>query len=280
WIWTRKAGGADIDTVKDITIDSQGNIYSVGTFKLTASFGTETISSNGGLDIFVAGMDTNGEWLWVERAGSSQDDVATCISNDNNGNVYLAGHFYNGITFGTYNLSNNGNLDIFIAKLNPDGEAQWAISAGDDNYSLAEDISLDSDSNVFVTGSFWGTLPLGDITLFCNGVSDIYVAKMSQSPVNIEDVGTETSPTLILSDVWPNPLYKDKTGNINCTTNINNNGILSLYNVRGQLLIQQQVYAGTDQVELNCSGLTSGIYFLHLSCGTNDACAKLVVIDN
>ena len=53
-IWAKSAGGTDYDMGEGISTDADGNCYVTGCFAGTATFGTNQLISNGGLDIFIS----------------------------------------------------------------------------------------------------------------------------------------------------------------------------------------------------------------------------------
>ena len=59
WQWVTQAGGIDVDFGQDITIDNAGNTYVTGCFRQTATFGAYSITSSGGVDIFVAKLNSS-----------------------------------------------------------------------------------------------------------------------------------------------------------------------------------------------------------------------------
>ncbi|HRU48088.1 MAG TPA: SBBP repeat-containing protein, partial [Candidatus Syntrophosphaera sp.] len=66
WLWAKKAGGTGSDWGYGIAVDTSGNSYVTGYFKGTATFGSTNLTSNGGYDIFVAKLDSSGNWLWAK----------------------------------------------------------------------------------------------------------------------------------------------------------------------------------------------------------------------
>ncbi len=178
WLWVVQAGGSSHDFSKGISTDADGNIYVTGFFYGTASFGSFTLTSSGYEDVFIAKLDTNGNWLWAEKAGGSNWDQGFGISTDTVGNVYIIGWFIDIATFGSFTLTSSGVNDIFVAKMDTNGNWLWVEKAGASDIDIGYGISNDSDGNSFVTGNFHGTASFGSFTLTSSGYEDIFVAKL------------------------------------------------------------------------------------------------------
>lgn len=69
FLWAKNAGGIDADIGKAIAVDGLGNSYITGYFFQTANFGGIQLQSYGESDIFIAMIDTHGNFLWAKRAG-------------------------------------------------------------------------------------------------------------------------------------------------------------------------------------------------------------------
>ncbi len=61
------------------------------------------------------------QWQWVKKAGGSGTDNGRSISVDGNGNLYVTGQFTGTATFGTTTLTSSGSNDVYVAKLDIDG---------------------------------------------------------------------------------------------------------------------------------------------------------------
>ena len=182
WLWAEKAGGSCEDFGNGISTDANGNVYVIGDFHETAIFGSFNLTSNGTKDIFVAKMNSNGQWLWAENAGGSHADFGNGISTDADGNVYVTGYFYSSTaSFGPFNLTSNGELDIFVAKMDSNGNWLWAENAGGSYMDFGNGISTDADGNVYVTGYFGGIASFGPFNLTSNGDHDIFLAKIDSN---------------------------------------------------------------------------------------------------
>lgn len=133
-------GGLRSDQAFDIAVDNSGNIYVTGGSDVDGqSFDYATIKySSGGVE------------LWVAKYNGHDDriDIASAISLDDAGNVYVTGHsraIEGGIE----------HVDYLTIKYNSDGIEQWVArydGPADRGFDAAESIVVDNDGNVYVTG--------------------------------------------------------------------------------------------------------------------------------
>jgi len=181
WIWANQAMGTYSNYGNDIAVDANGNSYVTGYFWGNATFGTTTLTSSGQYDIFVAKMDSNGNWLWAKQAGGISEDNGRSIAVDANGNSYVTGRFASSATFGATTLTSSGQYDIFVAKMDINGNWLWAKQAGGTSYDYGLGIAVDANGNSYVTGYFKSTATFGTTTLTSSGYEDIFVAKLNSS---------------------------------------------------------------------------------------------------
>ena len=182
WLWAEKAGGNLYDEIESISIDLEGNVYTIGNFSGTANFDPIQISNNGAnYDFFVAKMNSDGNWLWVQSAGGNNTDSGFGICTDATGNSYVAGRFEDTANFGLFNLISNGGDDVFIANLDSAGNWIWVESAGGNSTDIAQAISLDTNGNTYVTGYFTDEINFGSFNVISNGgEKDVFVAKLEK----------------------------------------------------------------------------------------------------
>ncbi len=184
WLWARSGGSSSIERGYDVAVDDSGNAYVTGVFLVSITFGTTTLTSQGEWDVYVLKLDTNGDWQWAVRGGSSSADGAWGISLDNSGNPYITGVFTDFSTFGTTTLTSQGIRDVFAAKLDVDGDWQWAISAGGADWDEGYAVAVDSSGYVYSTGYFDVSAAFGTTTLTSEGEYDVFIAKLSHEGVN------------------------------------------------------------------------------------------------
>ena len=181
WLWAKQAGGTSEEAGYSIAVDVNGNSYVTGYFEESATFGTTTLTSSGEWDIFIAKLDSNGNWLWAKQAGGADWDEGFGIAVDANGNCYVTGYFGSSATFGTITLTSSGYSDIFISKLDSNGNWLWAKQAGGTSEDFGYSIAVDTNGNSYVTGYFEYSANFGTTTLTTSEYADIFVAKLGSN---------------------------------------------------------------------------------------------------
>ncbi len=195
WLWAAQAGGTDLDRGSGIALDGAGNIYLIGEFRGSASFGSLTITSSGNLDTFIAKLDANCNWLWARRAGGASDDLGYRVAVDGLGSTYVTGSFQLSASFGSFTLTAAGNRDIYAAKLDADGNWLWAVRAGGSGYDEGTGICLDSAGSAFITGFCTGSASFGPWIIAASAATDVFAAKLDSGGnwlwvVNVGGPGT------------------------------------------------------------------------------------------
>ncbi len=94
--WAKGTGGTVIDFGSSIAVDGSGKSYVTGYFYGTGTFGAgesneTTLTSAGGIDVFVAKYDNSGALIWAKSAGGNLNDEAQGIAVDGSGNCYVTG---------------------------------------------------------------------------------------------------------------------------------------------------------------------------------------------
>jgi PKD repeat protein len=180
WLWAIREGSNYDINGKDIAVDNIGNIYVTGDFTRTAYFGDITLISNGDnySDLFVAKLDNSGSWLWAVKAGGSDVITSSCIDVDISGNCYVTGNYSSSPSFGTISLDGGISRDIFITKLDTNGNWEWAKKAGGTGHDYGYGVTIDSMGNVYLTGMFLLNAYFGTILLNSNGNYDIFLGML------------------------------------------------------------------------------------------------------
>ncbi len=197
-----------------VTIDTAGHIVVVGTTTAdTLTFGSYTItrpqsSLSGSYMGFIVKYSPTGTVLMASIVSSNTRPFA--VDNDLDGNLYIAGSYFNAPTLGTFTLPNATLGDVFIAKYNPAGIVQWVTTGGSAGYDLLTDMVVNNNGEAFILGKYNGTMTIGGNTLPNSGLN-MFLAKISSSG-SLQWISSPTPSTSMV--VAPNHLASDPIGNL------------------------------------------------------------------
>ena len=190
FVWAKGFGDVSGDFGFSVKVDASGNVYTTGSFSGLIVFNTGSgnflLNSSGGTDVFVVKFNASGVFTWAKKLGGSGGDIGYSMALDVAGNVYTTGYFSGTADFDpgttTNNLISAGGTDLFISKLDVDGNFVFAKRIGGAGNDEGNAITLDVSGNIYSTGSFSGTVDFnpGAITydLTSAGSGDIFILKL------------------------------------------------------------------------------------------------------
>jgi hypothetical protein len=190
-IWALGVGGEGPDYATGISTDATGNIHVVGAFNEVVDFdpgpGVSALTSVGEYDMFLAEFSPDGALLQAQGIGSTGYDEPKCVAVGALGNVYVLSYFSGTIDVdpgvGVISFTAEGALDMLLQKFDDQGTLLWAQVTGSDGADLGLSMALDEEENVWITGSFEGTIDMdplaGEFPLTSAGAWDIFVTKRS-----------------------------------------------------------------------------------------------------
>lgn len=121
---------------------------------------------------------TGPAFQWAVTAGGLDNETVAGVATDAAGNAYVTGSFSNSMTLGAAVLISAGGTDIFVAKYNPNGLLLWVQQFGGTGNEVARGITANPAGDVFIVGSFEGTVSFGSVPLTSAGGSDAFVARL------------------------------------------------------------------------------------------------------
>lgn len=131
------------------------------------------------------------ELNWADKFGGPKEDYGNSIAVDDSGNVYTAGTFKGEHSFyiGTRQFKFTALYkDIFLLKHDKAGNLLWAKHLKGNRISEVNSISYDKSGNIFITGSFEGTVifesgnpsvSISSYLYFGSYSTDIFIAKIN-----------------------------------------------------------------------------------------------------
>ena len=100
---------------------------------------------------------------WKGQFGGSAFDNITAVVSDASGNIYVTGSFYDQMSLNSATYTSTGIREAFVAKISNTGSLVWLtqIPASANNQTYSNDICMDANGNLFVTGYYTGAITVG-----------------------------------------------------------------------------------------------------------------------
>lgn len=266
-----------------MVLAKDGNLLAGGQFGGTVDFdpgaGNFSKTSAGKKDAFIFKLDTAGNFVWVERWGSINDDIITSIAIDPTGNIYTTGHFANTVDFdpgaGVFNLASVGNFDVFIHKSDANANFIWAKQMGGTSADYGNSITVDNAGKVYTTGQFNNTADFdpgaGVSNLTSAGAGDIFISKLDSNglfkyALRKGDVLTDNA-YVIRTDAAKNVYI---LGIFNGTVDFNPGGVPKVFSA----------FSGSDGFLLKLDGAGKYIWLQQYSASVTENCSSFIFDQN
>ena len=181
--WVNRIYGALDDKILTSARGTGSTVYAGGFFEGTPTWNGQQLTSAGGRDGFLTRMNTFTGVIDLTKqyGGPGRDEVAGMIAVS--GGLIMTGSFDDTIDFGgtATPLTSSAGLDMYIAKLDNNGNGIWAVRYGGAGDEREIRVAVDAAGDLYLTGSFQQDLVLGTTTLTSNGGFDVFIAKLSGS---------------------------------------------------------------------------------------------------
>ena len=160
------------------------SVVVAGFFRGSVTLGNDTITSQGSDDILLARLNAGGEVLWARGFGDGSSQVASAMTVDESGAIWVAGTFDGTIDFEQTHTS-IGRSDIWLAKLSSDGDVEASARFGTGGAHTIGEV-IPHAGGVLVVGSFTGTTTFGGDPLSSTSdggpsVEDIFVVSLDEN---------------------------------------------------------------------------------------------------
>lgn len=118
-------------------------------------------------------------WIWANQAIGNDISIGQDVTSDLNGNIYVCGYFMDSIQFGNQQLYSNDQR-AYVVKYDSLGVFQWVNNFPCNNGSFANNISIDNQNNILISGYFSGYISLGGFSL-SSSITNYFLVKVSSS---------------------------------------------------------------------------------------------------
>jgi hypothetical protein len=187
--WLERFGTGDMhyQTAMVVATNLSKEIIFAGEFDGAFSVGGPTLQPTGGITFYMAKLDQNGNHLWSKGFTTSSPFAYNLdgLETGADGNSMLCGALLDSLDVGNGTLKSAGLNDIFLARFDADGNAQWSHRYGDAQAQEARDIAMNANGEIAIAGATNGSIDFGGGPLTAGSDYDPFVAVLSSSGAHV-----------------------------------------------------------------------------------------------
>src|SRR5690554_5607030 len=220
---------------------------------------------------YISTLFAQEECVYVEWASFPDTNAvyqeAEGIAVDSFGNSYLTGHFSGTASFGNFTVTSEGAYDLFVAKIDPDGDFVWVTTAGKRGMqyrAYGENVTVDQSGNVYISARYEKGIDIHNTTLSHQVGSNLiaklnpqgqfeWVEEIQQSEYTVVRaplIDLDPSGNLYVTDVFSSSITLGNT-----TLAHPKNIYIAKLNPQGQFMWARQVDAGhVDHIKIDMAG--------------------------
>lgn len=234
-LWTKTIGGSLFEDAGSVIKTNDSGFLITGT---TNSLG------DGGYDVFVVNTDSNGLIKWTKTYGGINDDAGDAGIQTSDGGYAIVG---------TTQSFGSGITDIYLLKLNQNGDTLWTRTFGGTGMEGPGAIKETADGGLVIVGT----------TESFGGNDDVFLIKTDANGhfVGIDDYTSSMNNRIT---IYPNPTTGQ--AKIQIQKNFGQTKTLEIFDYTGQL----QLTKTGNFSDIDISSLTNGLYFIVLTNKDNE----------
>jgi Secretion system C-terminal sorting domain len=192
--WNKTYGGTAYDHASFIEQLSDGSFVFCGT---TRSNDGDVSGNHGGDDIWMVRLDANGNIIWKKCFGGSWTDGAHSFILTSDGNFAFAGFTFS--PNGGDISGHHGSGDMWVAKVNSNGNLLWQSCLGGSSDEIARQIMETPDGDYILCGDTYSND--GDVSGM-HGTYDAWIVKLSANGQIQWQRALGGSKEETLNDLW------------------------------------------------------------------------------
>ncbi|MFZ1692978.1 MAG: T9SS type A sorting domain-containing protein [Flavobacteriales bacterium] len=236
-----------------------GSVLWCGRFSNQMNLGGQQLSSTTDRGLLVQFDEELYPVRFASPEGFGPNGFTSMAHDPSNNGIVLAGHCKSNFQFGDLSLTSNHSNNAFLAFLSDDWQVLRILKlAGQPNitysYLHVSDVHATAGAVHAITKvGPMTTLPDG--TTVGNGAVTTRVER--ENAVSVETVAEAPF------GLWPNPV--DYTLNVELGGNNKNGSSISVLSIDGRVVREEESVGGTSMVQVDCSSLSAGQYFLRVA---------------
>jgi len=288
--WAGSIGmpGYSIAPATSLTVDNADNVYVVGDCRGYMDFDPgagSAMDTTFNLSFYVVKLNSSGTYIWHRvletNVNNSYDNHCTYISNDANNTIFITGYFSDSTDFdpgaGVHYMYATGDHDMFIDKLDENGNFIWSTNMGGNNpYTDLDVINCLEVVNdeIYLAGSFANIMDCdpgsNTVNITSNGWADILIMKLGQNNTGMEQHASKQVSVV----VYPNPsadMLWIKADQIVLGSQVK----VEVTDITGKIIYSvQDTYNGSYTMDV--TDYISGIYIISVYSDQNRFTGKLI----
>jgi gliding motility-associated-like protein len=165
-----------------VASDTINNMWEIGTFQDSISFGNTQLHSNN-QSAYLVKYNSSGNVIWARQIVTHNNGSATgnCVAVDDSGNAYISGQMSDSLYFGSIGISSHpfNQGQIYLAKYDSSGNCKWAVNIPADWGGTPTPVAVDHSGDVYISAQFSNNFTLAGTNLAANagGCSNSMLAK-------------------------------------------------------------------------------------------------------
>ncbi len=100
-------------------------------------------------------------WDWTGQISGSGSSYFSSIATGPEGSIGLLGHFTAGLRIEGWEGFSSGKEDLFVVRYDENNNFLWSHSMSSTNLKSRGDVAVDSKGQVYVCGSYWESIQIG-----------------------------------------------------------------------------------------------------------------------
>ena len=210
--WVKNITGLDDIEIKKIVHLQNDNFLLAGNYEGSINFDNQLISSIGNKDFFISKQDSSGNLIWLKSFGGFDDVEIEDILVNNDNKILICGTFEGNILLDSILLTNAFGKNAFLAKLDSNGNLDWAKNFESSNDVEANSIELDFSKNkLSFVAEYEGSVQFDTINLISFGNKSLLFSRF-----NLDGTCNWYKEISSQDEIKATCLKHDSIGNIYC----------------------------------------------------------------
>jgi hypothetical protein len=249
-IWTLPLAGGGLEFASSV-VQMRDSTLRIGA--TTNANGNLVSGNHGDGDYWIIKVSADGVFLWQKCLGGTLDDVLSALCKTADEGIASIGSTISedGDVTGLHSQS----VDYWVVKADSAGNILWQNCLGGTGNELGYNICESADGGIMVTGD--EVSDDGDVNCSFNSNSDVWVAKIYSTSVEVQD----NPNTIGIVDKWS---FGDGYLNISFMASKTYNSQIILFDLLGRYVAFEDIKIdkGRNEIQLPCSNLANGLFFL------------------